>query len=90
MRASNIHSRGFMNASELAHTVFAGYDNTAGVIHLQVFTADGQMHTYVLADTETLRASLVRAERAKEQGDQEKALLIKSQPAGVVLGRFDV
>lgn len=79
-----------MNASQLAHTVFAGYDNTTGEIHLQVFTADRQMHTFTLADTATLRESLARAEKAKEHGEQEKALLIKSQPAGVVLGRFDV
>lgn len=79
-----------MNAAQLAHTVFAGYDSTTDEIHLQVFTANGEMYTFTLADTATLRDSLAWAEKARERGEMEHALLVKQQPAGVVLGRFDV
>ena len=59
-------------------------------MHLQVFTLDGVQHTFTLTDLETLIQSAQRAKKAAEQYERDSALLIKSQPAGVRLGSFDV
>lgn len=79
-----------MNAQTLATVCFVGFDGEH--LKLQVFTLDGVQHEYILSEGvgNTLHASLERAMKAEERAERDQALLIKSQPAGVQLGRFDV
>jgi hypothetical protein len=68
-----------MNNQTIGTLCLVSFDVKKGEIRLHAFTPIGQQYTFVVTDLDALIQSAQRAKRAME-----------SQPAGVVLGRFDV